>query len=87
MDFEKLTDKSKDIVEKAVNIAVSAKNQYVTSLHLLKALIYSKNPQIDDLISKSGGSISKIKEAADSELAKLPQVGGGSVQTLMSQDF
>ncbi len=87
MNFEKLTDKSKDVVEKAVNIAVSAKNQYVTSLHLLKSLINSKNSFIDDLISKAGGSLPKIKEAVEKELLKLPQIAGGSVQTLMSQDF
>ena len=87
MDFEKLTDKSKDIIEKTVNMAVAAKNQYVTPLHLLKALLNAKNPVINDLITKAGASVASVKEGVDAEIAKLPQVAGGSVQTLMSQEF
>ena len=87
MDFEKLTNKSKDIVEQTVNMAVGAKNQYITPLHLLKALINDNNPLIKDLIVKSGGNIDQINEKIKTETAKLPQVAGGAVQTLMSQDF
>ena len=87
MDFEKLTDKSKDIIEKTVNMAVAAKNQYVAPLHLLKALASSKNPTIISLIAKSGGDLTQIIEKSDAEIAKLPQVGGSAVQTLMSQEF
>ena len=87
MDFEKLTNKAKDIVEKTVNMAVVAKNQYVTPLHLLKALLNDKNPTIEDLINKSGGNISLIKEKTDAALGRLPQVAGGGAQTLMNQDF
>ncbi len=87
MDFEKLTDKSKDIIEKTVNMAVAAKNQYVTPLHLLKALLNTKNPIIDDLLTKAGASVALAKEGVDAEIAKLPQVAGGAVQTLMSQEF
>lgn len=87
MDFEKLTNKSKDIVEQTVNMAVGAKNQYITPLHLLKALINDNNPLIKDLIIKSGGNIDQINEKIKTETAKLPQVAGGAVQTLMSQDF
>ena len=87
MDFEKLTDKSKDIIEKTVNMAVAAKNQYVTPLHLLKAIILYGNPVAGDLIEKSGGATTKIKDAVNAELDKLPQIAGVAVQTLMSQDF
>ena len=87
MDFEKLTNKSKDIIEKTVNIAVAAKNQYVTPLHLLKALLADKNPTVTDLLSHSGGNLQQITARVDSELSRLPQVAGGSVQTLMNQEF
>lgn len=87
MDFEKLTNKSKDIVEKTVNMAVGARNQYITPLHLLKALIDANSAVINDLIIKSGGDVAQIVEKVKAELAKLPQVAGGAVQTIMSQDF
>lgn len=87
MDFEKLTDKSKDIIEKTVNMAIKAKNQYITSIHLLKSLLLSKNQIIFDLITSSGGNLDQIQIKTDEELEKLPQVAGGSVQTIMSQEF
>jgi ATP-dependent Clp protease ATP-binding subunit ClpB len=87
MDFEKLTNKSKEVIETVVKLATANKNQYITPLHLLKVLLDGKYELILNLISKSGGDISSIREKMDSIFAKLPQVAGSSVQTLMSQDF
>ena len=39
MDFEKLTAKSKEVIEAVVNLAAANKNQYITPLHLLKVLL------------------------------------------------
>ena len=87
MDFEKLTYKSKDVIEAVVNLAVANKNQYITPLHLLKVLLNGKNELILSLISQAGGDIFQIREKLDTAFAKLPTVGGSAVQTLMSQDF
>ena len=87
MDFEKLTNKSKEVIETVVKLATANKNQYITPLHLLKVLLDGKYELILNLISKSGGDISSIREKIDSTFAKLPQVAGSGVQTLMSQDF
>ena len=46
MDFEKLTYKSKDVIEAVVNLAAANKNQYITPLHLLKVLLDGKNELI-----------------------------------------
>ena len=87
MDFEKLTYKSKDVIEAVVNLAVANKNQYITPLHLLKVLLNGKNELILNLISQAGGDIVQIREKSDTAFAKLPTVGGSAVQTMMSQDF
>ncbi len=87
MDFEKLTYKSKDVIESVVNLAVANKNQYITPLHLLKVLLNGKNELILNLVSQAGGDIVQIREKLDKAFAKLPTVGGSAVQTLMSQDF
>ncbi len=87
MDFEKLTYKSKDVIEAAVNLAAGNKNQYITPLHLLKVLLNGKNELVLNLISQAGGDIVQIREKLDNAFAKLPTVGGSAVQTLMSQDF
>ena len=87
MDFERLTSKSKEVVEAVVNLAAANKNQYITPLHLLKVLLDGKHELILDLLLKSGGSITQIRDAVENAFEKLPKVGGSSVQTLMSQEF
>ena len=87
MDFEKLTAKSKDIIEQVIKLAAAHKNQYITPLHLLKVLLDEKDGTIMNLILKSGGSTTAIRDKLETAFAKLPQVAGSSVQSLMSQDF
>ncbi|MFV0626526.1 MAG: ATP-dependent chaperone ClpB [Alphaproteobacteria bacterium] len=88
MDFEKLTSKSKTLIQDIIDLAVKEKHQYVTSEHVLKALLDDNNSKkIPDLIIKSGGSISQIRKDVDTALEKIPQVIGKTVQSLMSQEF
>ena len=87
MDFEKLTAKSKEIIEAVVNLAAANKNQYITPLHLLKVLLDGKNTVISDLIAKAGGNEALIKDKTEEAFAKLPQVAGSGVQTMMNQEF
>lgn len=87
MDFEKLTSKSKDLIQDVINLAVRARNQYISPLHLLKGLIDIKDSQVMDLILKSGGSQTGIRSDVENALAKIPAVEGPSVQSLMNQDF
>lgn len=87
MDFEKLTAKSKDIIEQVIKLAAAHKNQYITPLHLLKVLLDEKDGTIMNLILKSGGNTTAIRDKLETAFAKLPQVAGSSVQSLMSQDF
>ncbi len=87
MDFEKLTNKSKEVIEAVVNLAAANKNQYITPLHLLKVLLDGKYELVLDLIVKSGGSITQIRSKLEDAFTKLPSVAGTSVQTLMSQEF
>ena len=87
MDFEKLTAKSKEILQDVVNLAASNRNQYITPLHLLKVLLDNNDEVIANLILKSGGSITQIRDKLEKAFAKIPQVEGSSVQSLMSQEF
>lgn len=85
MDFEKLTGKSKELLQDVINLAAKEKHQYISPEHLLKLLL--EQPLIMDLILKSGGSLSQIRRETDAELSKVPDVSGQSVQSMMSQDF
>lgn len=87
MDFEKLTSKSKNLIQDVINLAVKAKHQYISPEHLLKGLIDMKDSQAMDLILKSGGSLTAVRNQVEEALAKIPAVDGSSVQSLMNQDF
>ena len=87
MDFEKLTAKSKEVIEAVVNLAAANKNQYITPLHLLKVLLDGKYEIIATLLAKSGGDINLIRNKTEANFEKLPKVGGNGVQTLMNQEF
>ena len=87
MDFEKLTSRSKEVIEAVVKLATANRNQYITPLHLLKVLTEGKYILITDLIEKSGGDLKTLKNKVDEAFDKLPSVAGSGIQTLMSQEF
>lgn len=87
MDFEKLTNKSKELVQDVVNLASTRKQQYIAPEHILKVMLDDKDSTIMDLLLKAGGSISEIRRRTDEALNKIPEVSGAAVQSLMSQDF
>ncbi len=87
MDFEKLTAKSKEVIEDVIKLAASKRNQYITPLHILKVLLDRGEELISNLILKSGGSLTQIRDKLETAFAKLPSVEGSGVQSLMSQEF
>ena len=87
MDFEKLTSKSKDLIQDVINLTAKYKHQYISTEHLLKGLLEIKDSQVKDLLQKAGGSDLTIAAKVDEALAKIPAVEGASVQSLMNQDF
>ena len=87
MDFEKLTNKSKELVQDVVNLASRKKHQYIAPEHLLKVLLDDKDGLITGLLKNAGGNVADIRRAADDAVERIPQVSGAAVQSLMSQDF
>ena len=87
MDFEKLTNKSKELVQDVVNLASTKKHQYIAPEHILKVLLEDKDTLIKDLLQKSGGNVETVISQTDEAIRKIPQVSGAAVQSLMSQDF
>lgn len=87
MDFEKLTNKSKELVQDVVNLASRRKHQYIAPEHLLKVLLDDKDGLITGLLENAGGNVADIRRAADDAVERIPQVSGTAVQSLMSQDF
>ena len=87
MNFDKLTSRSKTLVQDVVSFASSKKHQYITPEHIIKVLLNDNEQTIFELLSKSGGSIDELLRLTNEALSKIPSVTGVAVQSLMSQDF
>ena len=87
MNFDKLTNRSKSLVQDAVSLASSRKHQYISPEHILKVMLNDNDATIMDLITQSGGRIADLNRYTDESLNKIPEVMGNTVQSLMSQDF
>ena len=84
MDFEKLTSKSKDLIQDVINLTAKYKHQYISTEHLLKGLLEIKDSQVKDLLQKAGGSDLTIAAKVDEALAKIPAVEGGPTKLVIS---
>ena len=87
MNFDKLTNRSKSLVQDAVSLASTRKHQYISPEHILKVMLNDNDATIMDLITQSGGRIADLNRYTDEALNKIPEVMGSTVQSLMSQDF
>jgi ATP-dependent Clp protease ATP-binding subunit ClpB len=87
MNFDKYTDKSKSIVQKAQNSAVAAGHQKFAPIHILKALVEDEDAIIKDLLTSAGGNVGVIEGKLAITLGKLPSVtGGGAGQIYLDAD-
>ncbi len=85
MDLEKFTERSRGFLQAAQTIAMRENNQKLVPEHLLKALMDDDQGLATNLIKSAGGSPSRVNEAVDIALSKLPKVTGDAGQTYMDQ--
>ena len=57
MDFEKLTNKSKELIQDVVNRAARDKHQYISSEHLLSVMLNMKDSTVPELLSAAGVNV------------------------------
>ncbi len=74
MNIEKLTQKSREILEEAVQQAYEFKNQTVEQIHLLKALFEVEGTIIDNIIASKEVDTQKLLADIDTEIQKLPKL-------------
>ncbi|MBR5154263.1 MAG: ATP-dependent chaperone ClpB [Alphaproteobacteria bacterium] len=87
MNIDKFTQKSQELIKKSIDIAILAKNQFATPLHLLEAILQEKDPVIFNLITESQGNLNNIIKQTSEELKKLPEVSGENIETSFSKDY
>ncbi len=78
MNFEKYTDKSKQVIEAAQALALRSSHQRFMPEHVLMALMDEGEGTADRLIRACTGNPEQVANAAAAALTALPRVEGGS---------
>ena len=86
MNAEKYTQKALEAVKTAQSMAQENGNQYVTSEHLLYALLDQDGGLIGSLFGKMGVDCDGLLSELDTLIRKLPRISGGSGEVYASPE-
>lgn len=79
MNFQKLTVKAQDAMQKSQEIASANSNQHIEPVHLLRALLDDAAGIIAPMLLKLGTNVDYLKNRTDDEINKLPKVSGAGL--------
>lgn len=89
IDLNKFTEKSREAIVATQSVAQKNKNQEMTPLHLLLALLEQEQGMAGSILEKCGLSPAAVSLAVQREIGKLPTVSGSVnlSQAYISQAF
>ncbi|MFZ2655054.1 MAG: ATP-dependent chaperone ClpB [Victivallales bacterium] len=88
MNIEKFTNKSKEILQSAHNVAVEHKHQELRPLHLFAAICGQKDGIIPSIFERLKVNVSSLSDDIERKLKKTPSVDGpGAQEVYTSRDF
>lgn len=76
MDFERFTEKTKSLLQKAQTLAMRMSHQSLEPEHMLKVMLDDEDGLTDRLVQASGSNASLMKRAVEVALTKIPVVQG-----------
>ncbi len=78
MKIEKFTDKAREGIHEASELAQRLNHSQIEPEHLLDALLKQQGGIVPQVIQKAGGDVQAVQHVLDKELERLPRVYGGS---------
>jgi len=84
MNLDKFTQKSREAVFQAQQIARDYHHQAIEPVHLLLALLQQEEGVVPAIVTKIAGSVLAIREEIVKELENRPQVRGSNIETGLS---
>jgi ATP-dependent Clp protease ATP-binding subunit ClpB len=84
MNMDKFTQKSREAVFQAQQIARDYHHQAIEPIHLLLALLQQEEGVVPAIVTKIAGSVLAIREEIIKELENRPQVRGSNIETGLS---
>ncbi len=76
MEFDKFTEKSKSLLQKAQTLAMRSRHQSLEPEHLLKVMLEDEDGQAVKLLSASNADAGALRRDIDRAVAKFPVVEG-----------
>ena len=83
MDLSKFTERSRGFIQAAQTIATRDNHQRLTPEHILKALLDDDQGLAANLIAASGGDLTRVTDALELALGKMPKVSGDAAQVYL----
>ncbi len=85
MKIDRFTEKAREALGRAQEIAQEYNHPQVDAEHLLSALLEQNEGIVPEIITKIGGNPSTLRSQINAELARLPKVYGGLEPTVASR--
>lgn len=85
MDFQKLTNRSRQAIADAEGLARTLGNQEINALHLIKSLVEQEQGLVTPLLEKAELPLVAFKRMLEDKLSKLPKVEGAD--TYLGRDL
>lgn len=79
MNYNNLTIKSQEVVQRAIELTRAASGQQIDPLHILKALINENESITNFIFQKSELNSTALRTQIDKEIQSLPKVSGGEI--------
>ncbi len=88
MDFDKLTEKTKSMLQQAQTLATRYSHQSLEPEHLLKVMLDDKDALASKIIRAAGGDVPLLKASIEGAISKFPVVeGSGAGGLRLSNDL
>jgi len=84
--MDKLTIKTREVLEDALERASSSGHPEITSLHLLRALAVQEQGAVASILQRIGVPPDQVAGAAEAALERLPRTSGGMQQPGLGRD-
>ena len=88
MNFDKLTEKTKSLIQEAQTLAVRLGHQSLEPEHLLKVMLDDTQGIVGKIIRTADGDVSRLQSSLERGISKFPVVeGSGAGQLRLSGDL
>ncbi len=78
MKIERFTDKAREALAEANELAKQYNHSQIEVEHMLAALLAQEGGVVQQIISKAGGNVAAVRRIVDSDIERMPRVYGGS---------